>query len=202
VSDRPDGGDLSPELRALRLRMFAAAAAAETIVVGLSDEQCNRRPAPGRWSIAECIDHLNVVGDKLIRAIDPAIERAHREGRYARGPFRYGRLGAWFVRSTSGEPRARRRRYRTFSVYEPRRVLAIDRVLADFKTLQENLAERAEACDGLDLARIKVTSPATRWVRMSLGLWLEMVAGHQERHLAQAREVREQLFGGAGDTAP
>jgi hypothetical protein len=177
--------------------MLGAAPAARAIAGGLSDEQCNERPAAGRWSIAECVDHLNVVGDKAIRAIDPAIERAHREGRYASGPFRYGRLGARFVRSASGEPRARRRRYRTFSVYAPRRVLAIERVLADFKTLQDNLAERVEAAGGLDLARIKVTSPATRWVRLSLGLWLEMLAGHQERHLAQARDVREQIFGAA-----
>jgi len=196
MDDTHSRGRLSPELIDIRERMRAAVPAARAVAEGLSDEQCSQRPAPGRWSIAECIDHLNVTGEKVMRAIDPAIERAHREGRYAAGPFRYGRIGRWFVRASSGDPHARRRRYRTVSTYEPRRVLAIERVLADFKTLQENLCERVEAASGLDLARIKIPSPAVRWVRLSLGLWLELLAGHQERHLAQAREVRAALFGG------
>lgn len=51
------------------------------------------------------------------------------------------------------------------------------------------------SADGLDLARIKVTSPVTRLLRLSLGQWLAGLAGHQRRHLWQARQVKTELLG-------
>jgi hypothetical protein len=45
--------------------------------------------------------------------------------------------------------------------------------------------------DGLDLKRAVVTSPASRFFRMSLGAYLAFLAAHDRRHLWQARQVRE-----------
>jgi hypothetical protein len=51
--------------------------------------------------------------------------------------------------------------------------------------------QRVRATSGLHLARIRITSPASRFFRMSLGQCFGMLAAHQRRHLWQARGVRD-----------
>jgi hypothetical protein len=50
-----------------------------------------------------------------------------------------------------------------------------------------------ERADGLDLRRIKVATPISRFLKMSLGMMFAQAAAHEQRHLMQARRVREQL---------
>jgi hypothetical protein len=185
--------DLIPELDALRERILLAREVASRLVDGLSDEQFNWRPAPDRWSICEILGHLIAVGDRLGDAIDDALERAHRAGHLSRGPFRYGWFEKWFTRTATDV--ARRRKVKTSKLYEPRPGRPASEVLSEFRALQASMVERMEAANGIDLARVKVRSPALRAVRMSLGMWLEMVAGHQERHFRQAEKVLDHLRG-------
>jgi hypothetical protein len=196
VRSSSEGPELIPELDALRRRFILARDVASSLVEDLSDEQFNQRPGESQWSVCECFDHLVKTGDLLGHAIDEAIERAHRSGRYSKGPFRYGWFESWFTRNASASPRARRRKVKTFKLYTPRAQRPAAELLSEFRALQTNLVERVEAANGIDLARVKVRSPALRPLRMSLGQWLEMLAGHQERHFEQAREARALVLGG------
>jgi len=192
--DPDDLPELIPELEDIRDRLIASRATATSVVEGLSDEEFNRQPEPGAWSVCECLDHLNRVGGKLVEAFDEGLERAHREGLYGRGRNRYGFLERWFAREASAVSPPRHKRVRTFQVYEPRAGQSVVNVLADYHILQTNLVERVEAANGIDIARLKIRSPATRWVRLSLGQWLQLVAGHQERHLEQAWQARRRAL--------
>lgn len=187
--------DLIAELGELRERVDGCRGAAREIVEGLDDAQFNARPTPDSWSVCECLHHLVVTGEKVGHAIDLALERAHREGRLSRGPFRYGRLGNWFVRQCNADNFPKRRRVKTVKTYEPQAHQSVTNVLSAFDALQTNLIERIEASNGIDLARVRITSPATRLIRLSLGQWLELLVGHQERHLLQAREARSAVGG-------
>jgi len=189
--------ELIPELEDIRSRLIASRATAASVAEGLSDDEFNRRPDPESWSVCECLDHLNVVGARLCEAFDAGLERAHREGLFARGHYRYGFLERWFARASSEVSPPRRKRVRTLRVYEPRGGQSVANVLANYHNLQTNLVERVEAANGIDIARLKIRSPATRWVRLSLGQWLQLVAGHQERHLEQAWQARRRTSGGA-----
>jgi len=188
--------EIAEELASIRARLIASVAAAEEVCDGLDDEDLNRRPEPGSWSVCECLDHLVVVGEKLGGPIDDAIARGHREGMFGRGPFRYGLLERWFARASSEVDPPKHKRVRTMTIYEPRSRHSSASLLGAYGALQRNMVERVEAANGLDLARIKVTSPATRWVRLSLGQWFALIAGHQERHLAQARRARARVTAG------
>lgn len=141
----------------------------------------------------ECIDHLTVTGEKMGDRIDVAIEKAHRDGAYATGPFRYSRLGNWFVNMNTGvdEPPARKLKHP--GLYRPSAGGAVINGVRAFQALQDNFVERIEACNRLNLAKIKVVSPASRLLKLSLGQWLALIVGHQERHLGQARRTRIEL---------
>ena len=64
-----------------------------------------------------------------------------------------------------------------------------DVVLAAFDEVQRQFLERLRHADGLDLARIRVSSPVAPWWRFSLGAAFAVLAAHERRHLWQARRV-------------
>ena len=61
---------LEQELQEIRHR-------AEQLVAGLTPEQLTRRPDPAKWSIAECLAHLNLTAEFVQPKIAAAIEQGH-----------------------------------------------------------------------------------------------------------------------------
>ena len=143
--------------------------------------------------MAECIDHLVMVGTIMNRSIDEGIQKAEERGLKSDGPFKYGALGNWFVRAVSGSERGRKRKLKAPSIYTPTSEHSISRLDAAFNDLQDAFVDRVQRANGLDLARVKIPSAVTRLIRLSLGQWLALLAGHQERHLLQADKVREKM---------
>lgn len=168
------------------------------LVTGMDEGALRWRPEPGRWSIAENLLHLNVVGERYVKAIDECVARARERRLFSRGPFRYGFFGKLLVQAT--EPPACRK-LRTPRAMMPPADGPAAAVLPVFLHLQDQLAERLKLAEGLDLARATVVSPVMRRVRQSLGLAFAFVAAHERRHLWQAREVRNhESFCGHGAT--
>ncbi|UCC71510.1 MAG: DinB family protein [Gemmatimonadota bacterium] len=185
-----------PELEQ-RLKDFEAARhEIHDLVAGLDDEQFNRRVDDKRWSVVECVDHLLVVGWKMVPQLDAAVVRGRGRGWVAEGPFRYGALGNWFVKQMGDDRLPPRGGVRAPRIYVPRRRKdwKIPQAVEEFTNLQEKYSEIVRHADGLDLARIKVSSPVTRLIRLSLGQWLAGTAGHQRRHLWQAAQIKKELL--------
>ena len=177
---------MHPELDAYLRQLDAIRADARQLVAGLSDAEFNRRPAAGRWSAAECLDHLNMVR-KVLPAIDRAITNAAARGLRSDGPFRYGWFARWMIRSFEPPPR---RRFRNPTLLEPaHQPLAPDAVLQEFLSLRDALTRRGRQADGLDLQRAIVVSPVSRFFRMPLGGYFAFLLAHDRRHLWQARQA-------------
>ena len=69
----------------------------------------------------------------------------------------------------------------------------ITAVLPTFLHVQRQFLLQLERAEGLDLARVKVTTPISRFLRLSLGMMFAQAAAHERRHMAQARRVWERL---------
>ena len=187
---------LIAELEGYRSQFNSAREEFRNLVEGLNDEQFNWRPAENAWSMAECIDHLVMIGTIMGRNIDEALEKAEARGLKSDGPFKYGAIGNWFVRAVSGSDEGRRRKFKAPATYTPTSNHTISRLDAAFNEVQDRFVERVERSNGVDLARVKMPSPISRFIRLSLGQWLALLAGHQERHLLQAKDVRDKLPSG------
>ena len=187
---------LEPELAHYQRQFEEATAAATRLSEGLDPDHIAWRPAPDRWSIGECLEHLNVMAELYLAAIDPAIARGRANGMTGRGPFRRGWLvNRFFIRAL--EPPARIR-LKAPAKFRPPDSLDPSGAHERFLALQGDLIERTHQANGLHLSRIKVASPVTRLLRMSLGQAFAVVAVHQRRHLLQATNVREEkAFPGA-----
>jgi DinB family protein len=163
---------------------------ARTLVAGLSDEQLHRRPAPERWSIIECLAHLNTTIRATLPAFDRSIADARDRGLAAPGPFRYGWFSRWMIRSMEPPPK---RRMRTFPIFMPVANPPSAATLADFFVVRDELAARLRQADGLDLKRARVVSPVSRFFRLPLGGYFAFVIAHERRHIWQAQQVRAGL---------
>ena len=185
---------MTPELADDLRQIEAIKAEARALVAGLPHDRFNQRPAPGRWSVAECLDHLNSIRS-VFPAIDRTIEDAGRRSLRNPGPFQYG----WWARSNVRwmEPPPKFR-MKTWKLLMPRDTpLGVNDVLPEFLDLRNQLAERAKRADGLDLKRAIVQSPVSRWFRLPLGAYFAFLLAHDRRHLWQARRVLTELPGGS-----
>jgi hypothetical protein len=180
---------LQPEICDYLRQFEEAIAGAQHLVEGLSREQLEWKEGPDRWSIAECLSHLNVTADQYYPAIDRSMRRARERGLLGKGPFRHGFVMNRFISMLEPPPGRSFKAPRTF---KPRsRNLANE--VGIFFAHQEAIMKRVRQANGLDLASVRLVSPVSKWLRMSLGQSFALLATHQRRHLWQSARVKDAL---------
>jgi len=180
------------ELIRYREQFEGAKVQARELTAGLSEAEFNWRPSPEAWSIEECLEHLRLTGEVSLSAIEKALDREGAAGRTAEGPFEYGPIDRLILRLS--EPPVKMR-FRAPKHFQPLHGQPVTAVLPTFCHVQDRFVRQLERADGLDLAKVKVATPVSRFLRMSLGAMLGVAAAHERRHLEQARNVRMQLRG-------
>ena len=176
-------------LEAARGQFEATEREARALAGSLSDAEFNWQPAPGSWSIGQCLQHLATGTDEVLPAIDRAIATAREQQWITQGPVRYGLFARMMV--TSMEPPVKWR-MKTNRMFEPaREPLRRDPVLAELTASRGRILERVRQSVGLNIKRAIVVSPVSRLIRVPLGAYLAFLAAHDRRHLWQAQQVRE-----------
>jgi hypothetical protein len=160
------------------------------IAVGLSHAEFNWHPAPGAWSVAECLAHLNTVDELYSSNISDAIASAGSARITGTGPFKMGRLEAWFVRFLEPPYQVRFKAPKTF---QPGPEHSAGHLLETWRHNHVRLLDLASDAEGLHLTKVRVVSPATRLFTLSLLGAFHVIAAHDRRHLWQAARVRAML---------
>ena len=177
----------APELAELRTQFLDAKSDASDLVAGLKESQFNWRPNTGGWSMAECLLHLNMIGEQYLRLLERAVDEARALGRLGQGTFHHGLLSRWILENTEPPPK---RKFKAPRSFRPAYGQPITAVLPTFRHLQDQFLQQLERASGLDLLRIRVPAPGLRPLRPNLYVTLAWIAAHQRRHLWQARQVR------------
>lgn len=179
---------LAPEIEEFRRSFERLSADADALVAPLTDDQFAWQPAPGAWSVGECLDHLNATARNYLPVMDEGIAEAIRRGLYSAGPYTYnwaGRMLVYLVEPTT------KIRAKAPGPFLPAAGRPRQEVLAAFRAYQVQYVDRLRQANGLDLARARVCSPVARWLRIPLGSSFAVMVAHERRHLAQARRVIE-----------
>ena len=183
---------MHPQLEDYRSQFIDLKEEATTLVADVDPATLQARPDADTWAAVQCIDHLNTAGWLLLRSHETTIQRAQNEGPFGEPPFTYGFVSRWFVyvmKPSSGWT------FDAPSLFEPEapNTLYPNEVVDEFLALQDELAEHVEATEGLDLRRLRLSSPAIPLLRISLGAWFEATLAHERRHLLQARHVLDTI---------
>jgi len=173
----------------LREELRQATARAQRLASSIDEGRWSRRPENGGWSAAECLVHLNLTTEQFLPLIREQLRRGREQGARQVGPYRkdlIGRLLAWIV-----EPPVRRMRVKTVTAFVPV-AASKEKVLARFGELQSELEAEMTVAEGLDLNRLKITSPFNSRVRYNLFSCFAILTAHQRRHLWQAERAAGQ----------
>jgi hypothetical protein len=152
----------------------------------LTNEQLNWKPHASVWSIAQNIDHLIVINATYF----PIIESI-RKGTYTL-PWiaRLGFMVTFFgnVVLDSVQP-SRRRKMKTFPVWQPSQSPLPGDVLARFTEAQDKLKTLVTSSSDLVELRTIISSPANKNIVYRLETAFDIITTHEQRHFEQAKEV-------------
>ncbi|PWU06040.1 MAG: hypothetical protein C5B51_13180 [Terriglobia bacterium] len=155
-------------------------------VLPLSIEQLRWRPDPRHWSIAECLDHLNITLRLWLPKVNLAAAIGRRQGRTFRGWLGYERSEIDALKQIEPPVTARASAPQDLV---PAPAVDPDQLVDHFYEARERYAEAVRQSLGLDLPRILVVEPIAPLIR-SLGGTLAFLAAHDRRHMWQSERVR------------
>lgn len=157
---------------------------AKRLVAGLTNEQLNWQPAPGSWSVGQCIEHLCITNEAYMPPISAALKRRPDSPADQIAP---GWFGRWFIRSFV-EPSPNTKRVSAPSKIRPTarvQLSVLDRFLSDNESCRELILQARSK----DVNRIRFWNPFLPGLRFTVGTALELIACHERRHLLQAERV-------------
>ena len=156
----------------------------------LNADQLNLKPAPDRWSIAQCLDHLIISNRLYFPVIQEVRDGTYRKPITARFPFMVNLFGNMILKSLLPESR---RKVKTFQVFEPSESDLPEDIVKQFIEHQEELKKVINESGDLIEKNAVISSPVYRWIVYRLSTAYDILVVHEKRHLMQAREVMKQI---------
>lgn len=185
-SSQPTAASIkNPHLAQQLAAIKAVTAEFEAMRSRLSPAQLTWKPAAKRWSIAEIAEHLFVTNGLYMARLQETVARAPRYEHGHDQPYRPSLLPRVFIGMLQPQVKLR---LRTIKIFEPQSG-GDPRAVDNFLRQQTELAGLIAQADGRELNHVKLSSPATRWLRFSIGDTVRMLAVHEQRHLGQAQRL-------------
>lgn len=183
----PAAAPLPDEIRRVLEDLEANERRAEALVADLDNESLNWRPDDRSWSIAQCLDHLNVANRTYLEAMRPTIEEARRQGKRRRGPVRPGWFERWFVASMEPPPKRK--------LPAPKKIVPAlrgekDALLTEFRRLHRELSDLLRGSADLDLG-VRFPNPFVPLLRFTVWTGFLVPPAHERRHLWQGEQLRK-----------
>jgi len=163
----------------------AADQRAKDLAGQLTVEQLNWQPSLDTWSVGQCLEHLCITNELYLPPISASLENKPVTPVLDIMP---GRFSNWFLRSYI-EPSPQTKR-----ASAPKKVVpasriersVLDRFLAGNRATREVIRQAA----AYDVNRIRFKNPFIPALRFTVGTGLQLICGHERRHLLQAERVK------------
>ncbi|RYY25640.1 MAG: DinB family protein [Chitinophagaceae bacterium] len=163
-------------------------------LLGQDPELLITQPAPGKWSIAQAIEHLNVYGRYYLPAIKNALDENKTSPKEF---FKAGWFGNYFTNSMKPTPDKQiKNKMKAMKGYRPEIKLDSKKVLEEFLQQQYLLLELLEKAAKHDIGRIRIPVSIARMIKLKLGDTFRFVIAHHQRHFVQC----ENTFRALGQT--
>jgi hypothetical protein len=161
---------------------------AQALAAGLTEGQLNWQPASGSWSVGQCLEHLCRTNAAYLASISAALKEKPDSPVEQITP---GWFGRWFIRSfVEPSPNSKRvsapPKIRPAARVDP---AVLNRFLSGNKSCREFIVRTR----GKDINRIRFWNPFVPGIRFTVGTGLEIITGHERRHLLQAERVRDSV---------
>jgi hypothetical protein len=180
-------------LRDLGLQIDDLLKTAKEQFVTAPKEVLLRQPAPDKWSVAQCLDHLNSYSRFYVPAMEKAIQ-SKLAGSLPQAPaatFKSGFLGNYFTKIM--EPKTDGKlamRMQAPKAYRPLADLDAGKVVSEFIEWQQKTKALLDQAKFVNIQKVKVPTTLGNWLKFSLGDTFRFVIAHERRHMAQALRAK------------
>jgi hypothetical protein len=153
---------------------------------GLSPVQLNWQPAPDKWSVGLCLDHLLIANAHYLPIFEAVRSGRHQPKFAERLPLLPTLFGNLLLKAVS--PQAPRK-LRAPKIFQPAASDVDPSVVRRFTDLQAILVEHFIATLRQGLGKFVITSPVSPIVTYSLLDACRIIVAHEQRHFQQAERV-------------
>jgi len=158
----------------------------ERMVGSLSKEALNYKPSPQVWSIAQNMHHLIVINESYFPVLDKLRNKNYELPWIGKVSFLVNFLGKVVLRAVNPD---RRKKMKTFPIWEPSSSDFEMSILNDFKDHQQKLKQYIINSKELLEKGVVISSPANRNIVYKLDKAFDIIVTHERRHLEQAKEL-------------
>ena len=163
---------------------------AKSLFGNLSAEQLNWKPSAEKWSIAQCLDHLVTSNTTYYPQFNEIISGAHRNSFYQNIQFISRFFGNYLIKETGAVVSTP---MKSPTAFVPSQSEIAASIVADFEKHQQEFSACIKQLEKIDLDKTILHSPALKIITYSLADLLTILLGHEQRHLAQAKKVLNQI---------
>lgn len=150
----------------------------------LEESQLNFKPFPEKWSVLECIEHLNRYGRFYLPEIESRMAKSQHA---ASATFKPGILGDYFAKSM--EPSPNMKTMNTFKSMNPIASELHKGCIEEFIEQQDRMMACLETSKAKNLTKIKTSITISNWIKLRLGDTFRVVINHNWRHVLQAQNT-------------
>ncbi|UYZ63083.1 DinB family protein [Hymenobacter weizhouensis] len=153
----------------------------------LTDDQLNRGPGPGKWSVGQCLEHLNIVGGLYLPVMSRKIKTARERGSRPAELVKHGFIGQKMTEAmrvpSSQKALKSPQQYAPSGSRLPRTVVEV------FSRQLDELGNLMEQARHINANAVRIPNPIIPLLLPRLTDALELVVEHIKRHVAQAERV-------------
>ena len=154
----------------------------------LNVEKLNWKATEKKWSVLECLEHLNRYG----RFYLPEIKKRMENGAKAQSDsiFKSGWLGNYFANSML--PKEKLNKMNTFKSMNPVGSKLDKETLDEFINQQKEMLQLLSKAREINLSKTKTSITISNWIKLRLGDTFRVVIYHNQRHIVQANRTLAQ----------
>ncbi len=157
----------------------------QKLTADYSKEKFETRPAEGKWSAAECIEHINTTNKKYYINIKDSLSN-NKNSNFSHKEYKPRFLVSKFINMMKPGAKMKFKAPRVFmSNYNG----DLENTIKDFIKLQDEFITLAEQSRNYDMSKTKTTSPVIKFFKLQLGEAFMVIIEHQKRHLLQAENA-------------
>jgi len=154
-------------------------------LLNISDEKFNYKISPNKWSIAQIIEHLVISNNLYLPRIKNAMEKKEKSEN-ENTEFRNSLLGKIIFATMKPESKIT---FKAPKIFLPSQNNLEKSIVEKYLSQKKEIITAINEAGSFNISKIKVSSPATKLLRLNLGEILLLTYIHNKRHAIQIENI-------------
>ena len=168
----------------------------KTEVMVLDEMELAYKPDNKKWSILECVEHMNIATRHYVDIIQEKIPKALSQGQNPVKHYKKGVMGKIFVNLiTPAGDQEIKSKMKTMSRFKPFKATekGKSQVIDEFVGLNETLLDQLSKAGDVNVNKVRIKSGIGSIIRFKLPDAFGFVVGHNQRHVIQIKELLKSM---------